>query len=367
MEKDLFQQNQVSYINSLKDKNGYKFSHYSETSSLPTSFSIMSLFALGATDILSNEKRIIVNFLANKLNKIDLIVDEKYFHNEITSRNHDTEYVINQTTFFSFIALDILGTTIKKLEFLTPFYDPQFLESWVKKRFEGNFWAESNKLMFLFYFFAYVNKYGSPSEKTSVRIVIDRYFNLLDEHQDKTTGYWGHGKSLFRKAYGAAHLYLFYDYFEREIPFVDRILDSTLLLHARNGLAETAEGGACEDYDLIEIYLRVLKQTNYKRDEVISKLITMRKTILVNTNSQGGFPYKFYRWPFLLHRVLQVRPSEKIAYSYSSLRSMTTPVYYPDCWATFFRNLSLNAIDLVTDKKRVPSYGLPGWGFLYKN
>ena len=220
--------------------------------------------------------------------------------------------------------------------------------------------------MFVMYFYSYIIAYGNEIERDLAKRCIERCFEILNEKQNKETGYWGNYPDKKHGCFGAAHLYLFYDYFKKEIAHKEKIIDSTLTFHSGNGLCINEEGGGCEDYNLLEIYLRVSTQTDYRKNEVLEKAYLMRNEIVAAQNNDGGFSYKFYKPMNIFERIVNSKRKQAV-YRYSSWGKMETAVYSSDLWASYFRTLSLAAADqLIDGKTQLNSYHLPGWGYLHE-
>ncbi len=359
----------IFYIKNLYNpKEGiFDYSKTCKGTILSTDFAVSTLNLLGEENFISKNKKEIVDYLLGNKNQDNLFVDSNFRVEDLRKDGHKEDYITFQFTFFSLIALDILGTRFDKLPFLEKYLDENYLRAWFDGLDWKKFWYESNKIMFMMYFLSYLDKYGNSEKKQQVKKCIELCFEVLNSKQDESTGYWGtnlNGNDLKDGALGASHIFLFYDYFKKDIQYKERIIDSTLKLHSKNGLAVSVEGGACEDYDLIEIYLRVLKKSEYGKSEIIENLEKMKKEIIESQNKDGGFSYRFYKFRSLLERAIKYRP-KKITYKYSSWKLMEASVYHSDAWATYFRLLSLAIIDLILEnKKDHKSYNLPGWGYI---
>jgi hypothetical protein len=295
-------------------------------------------------------------------------LDDPKFNNKDLTGSHKVDYIKGQITYFSLIALDVLGYQVTNLGEIENFLkDNRKTEEWYKSLDLSHFWYESNKIMFLMYFFFYIQKYGYKNQSEIAKENIKLLIDLLNSTQDKQTGFWGtnlNGNNLYDGCFGSAHIYLFYDFLGIEIPNTKKIIDSTLKLHCGNGLVKHKHGGACEDYDAVDIYLRCLNQTDYRKSEVFDVLYKMRNVIKSSQNKDGGFPYRIagnFLEQFIYNHLL------KRTYTYSGWRIMKTKSFQSDLWATWFRNLSLKVIDyLLDEKENFNSYSLPAWGYIKK-
>jgi hypothetical protein len=358
------------YINNLYlDQDSlFKFSESSNATLLSTDFAISTLNLIGKLDGFTN-KEYVKNKLTSSIQKEGYSLDP-LFNDYNIGGIHSGQYIKEQFTFFTLTALDILGYQVNDIPFVTHNLEPTALRKWFEEMMETkDIWGDSNRIMFKLYFLAYLEKYGQVELQPTIKASIQLLLTWLDEYQDPKTGMWCSNRNVPYKnnvVYGAAHIYLFYDYFDKEIKYPKQIIDQTLTLHTKNGLSEFMEGGACEDYDLVEIYLRLLKQTDYKKDQILEQCDLMKSTILKYENKNGGFPYKFYQHPSKWSQWFKKTPSNR-TYKYSSWEVMETPIYYPDLWGSYFRKLALKTIDFISEQKNdFNSYPLPGWGFIQK-
>lgn len=354
-----------TYIRSRlrEEGNTFNFSRRVPATLLSTDFALNTLFLLegrkGTDEFLPGRE-----YLHACRTDQDYFMDPG-FHMEETSGSHSLDYIRNQFTYFTLIALDMSGILVRDPAFFYEHYsDAEKLSAWIEGMDFSKFWYNSNKLMFVLYYLSYIIKHSKKADTAGMEQLLDRYFAILNEKQDKNTGYWGtdlNQGNLYDGCYGSAHLYLFYDYYKREIPHVEKIIDNTLKLHASNGLLGNKYGGACEDYDAIDIYLRCLNQTDHRKGDVINMLEKMRKVIGESQHRSGGFPYRISQDP--LRRMIKI--AMKRSYMYSGWRKMETIAYEPDLWATWFRTLSLKVIDYMIDgNEEFNSYHLPAWGYI---
>jgi len=349
----------MKYFNKIITENGFKFSEYSNQTILSTSFVVLTKHLL-KEEIENKEK--IINYLLSSRNSEGYFIDSNYKYHK--HPEHNAAYVIPQFTFFALLALDVLGVKTKELSFLNSF-NHEILEKELNKSLEKNFWATSNELMFLMYFLTYSLEYLNV-DKEEYRSYMDKIFLFLNKNQNTDNGFWGNNittNSIYAKAYGAAHIYLFYDFFNKEISYSNKIIDSCLKMHSKNGLIQSLEGGACEDYDIIEIYYRCLKQTDYRKEEVFEKLHMMKRTLISDVKRDNSFSYKKYPeskvYKYFDKKILAQK------YKYSSWDYMETPVYLSDTWGTFFRHLGLKLVDnMLEGKTEYNSSNLPGWGYI---
>jgi len=216
--------------------------------------------------------------------------------------------------------------------------------------------------MFLLYFFAY--RAARQQDGAALRTAHE-CLAMLDERLDPTTGFFGRDPSstVSNRMYGAAHVCLFYDYWHRPLRHPTRMIDSTLALANRRGLYGSRHGGACEDYDGVEVLIRASAQTSHRRVEVDRSLQRTAGTIVAAQTASGGFPYRLpgdFRNPITVAAAMW---SRRTTYSYSGWNRMTAPVFRPDSWGTYFRMLTVAAVNQRAGQARYRFYDLPAWGF----
>lgn len=349
----------MRYFNKIKTENGFKFSQYSNQTILSTSFVVLTKNLL--RENIENKNKII-EYLLSTRNSEGYFIDANYKYHK--HPEHNSSYVIPQFSFFTLLALDVLGVKNLELPFLNNL-NTKYVDNELENSLKKNFWATSNQLMFFMYFITY-SIANLDVDKEEYKSYMERIFQFLNANQNIENGFWGDNittESNYAKAYGAAHIYLFYDYYNKEIPYSSKIIDHCLKMHTTNGLIQTSEGGACEDYDIIEIYLRCLKQTDYRKDEVFEKLHLMKQTLLNDKKRDGSFSYRMYP-KGKIHKFFD-KNLDKQKYKYSSWDYMETPMYLADCWGTFFRHLGIKIIDnMLEDKNDFNSSSLPGWGYI---
>ncbi len=361
----------IDFVKALsRPEGGVAFSRYAPDTILSTDFAVFILYILGEKDALEEIKGGIVPYLTTARRDDGLFFDPLYTPAD-TKGPHQADYLIGQFTCYTLMALDMLGIRYDALPFVEPMLEERQSYHWFDGLEWSNFWYESNKIMFHLYFLAYLDKQGDPALKSRIQTEVATAFDLLNDKQDPVTGLWGtdlNGGDIADGAYGAAHVLLFYRYFARPIPRARRILESCLGLHAENGLVGGLEGGACEDYDIADIYLRLLPQFPERRSQIVGTLSKMRTAIEKAHAPEGGFPYRIPRVRGgLRSRLRSLLPAflPEPTYRYSSWPRMRTPVHHPDLWGTFFRLLTLRVIDHIVDGTPFErSYPLPGWGYL---
>ena len=181
------------------------------------------------------------------------------------------------------------------------------------------------------------------------------------------SGFWGikDGASLENGMFGASHIYLYYVFHNRKIKFTENIIESVTGLQNSYGLFGSKFGGACEDYDGIEILSRLIKHRDYMSDPVRKVVQKTYEMILKYQNSDGGFPYNIDTRSFL-RKLRDTFKRKKYFYKYSGWKKMISSCFQSDLWATYFRTLTIAKIETmlkINENKKYRFYSLPGWGY----
>ena len=351
----------LSYSKKLfDDKNyGFKFFKNGNLTILSTSFGVQLNSLLDSLKNYPTDK-ICVNIRKQQDRKTGLFIDRNFNIKQIMG--FEEEYLFWQFTYFTTIALDMLGEKPQySFIFLNDLKSKKFFGEWLNKQDFKNFWYTSNKIMFLFYFLTY------EQERLNIdnRVLIDYLFDFLDLKQDSNTGFWGaqNGASLENGIFGASHIYLYYDYYGREINYKDKIIDNIIKLQNSFGLFGSKFGGACEDYDAIEILSTLMKHSNYKYELIKKAVSKAYNMIQKNQNKDGGFSYKIDNRN-IFEKAKDIMCKRNYYYSYSGWNKMQSNYFKSDIWGSYFRVLTIAKIDEMLNKKNdYQFYSLPGWGY----
>jgi hypothetical protein len=322
-------------------------------------------------------------YLINKLDLIDRkrtgtyirnqqLTNGEFLDNQFTVqdlRGRQTEqYIKWQFTFFSLTALDMLGEAPSHdISFLDDYLSEINLKKWLSDRDFIDFWYISNEIMFLLFFFSYAIKSDRNSEQCMESV--NAIFTCLEAKQRRDDGFWGGGEGagLANRMFGAAHIFLFYKFFDRKPSYIDEIVENTISLQMSNGLYGSYQGGACEDYDGVEILGRMMSWGG-EHERIWLAMEKSYHTLLKAQNGNGGFPYQISsaRPGVMLKRIAEKVRGEE-TYLYSGWNKMESNKYSPDLWATYFRMLSIATIEISGNLPRqfpYVSYTLPAWGYL---
>tara|TARA_Y100000748_G_scaffold205079_1_gene171681 strand:+ start:14474 stop:15664 length:1191 start_codon:yes stop_codon:yes gene_type:complete len=359
-----------NYILSLKNPQGGFIlqKQYNQATLMSSAFSILSLELINCLNHIDAETEA-SHFLKHQDKESGLIIDPKLIFNNSNIENLEKNYIHYQTTAFSISALDALGYTLEhKFIFLDVFRGKQKIIQFFDNINWDNPWHESNKIMFLLQFFSYEYiRVKNNQSLNFIHIILDQ----LDKMQDPKTGLWGtqFNASSFVAMAATYHFLIFYKYFNRDINFSEHIAASVLRLQMKDGLYHPfGGGGACEDLDAIDVLSKVV---NYIDNRTEKSLKNSYHALEKNFNSDGGFcwakrpsfaflfgleylnptskifNYNMFKWVVKNNLIGSLFPSikEDKVYRYSNWDEMKFNIRYSDSWSTWFRLLSIAAIE----------------------
>lgn len=347
-------------------KGGFKYNPKGVVTLLSTCFGVQLCYLIDQLSLMDSNR--VANFILEQQLDNGIYLDNQFKSTQLIGRQSE-EYIKWQFTYFSLIALDMLGVRPKKpLKFLNKFIERKNLIEWLDKRNWIDFWYSSNEIMFFLYFLTYENQTQKPSDRREN--AIEYIFKYLDSEQDSMTGYWGKMVRLnpINGMYGAAHIYLFYKYYGKKVNYIDQILSSTLALQLPDGLYGPNGGGGCEDYDAIEILARLFNESPKQQGEIKASFSLTYETIKQRRDKLGGFSYRLPDSSLIACvRKLINQFLGRSKYLYSGWSKMEADMYQPDIWATYFRLLTLASVEITLGLSysfHYRSYPLPGWGHL---
>ena len=165
-------------------------------------------------------------------------------------------------------ALRVLGRRAERpLAFLDPLLSPGALADWVRAYDWTTAWAAANQVLACATALrAQRDWFGDDRVE---RAVEEGLFPELDALADPQTGYWGtqYGGSLLDGLFGAIHIAPIYFAWDRQIPHVERNVDSTLSLQRPDG-SWWPGGSDCPDFDGTYMLLNLSRLTDYRRAEM---------------------------------------------------------------------------------------------------
>lgn len=355
------------FIGELYDEEsaGFRFVPGGEVGLLSTCFGVQLCYLIDRLDLIDGIRT--GSYIREHQLASGEFKDRQFNADDLQGRQTE-KYLRWQFSFFALTALDMLGAPSRSpLMFLNEYLHEEGLRGWLGRLDFHDFWYGSNEIMFLLFFLSYTIKYGNDKEKPlkSANYIL----SSLDAKQRQVDGFWGEGadSGLANRMFGAAHIYIFYEFFQKTPRFVSAIVEKTLSLQVSNGLYHSYVGGACEDYDGVEILGRMLAFGG-PREQICLSMEKTSQAILKAQAPNGGFPYQI---PSLRPGVLYRRLTEKLkgeeCYLFSGWNKMESNRYSPDLWATYFRMLSLANIERAANlPQHFPyvSYDLPAWGYL---
>ena len=221
--------------------------------------------------------------------KTGLFVDPEA-KERVTDHTHDEEHLKRQLTTFCLSAVEALGGKPSfPLNFLNNWKDAKSLINWLDNLNWENPWNSGNKVMFLAICFSYNYEHFGDDK---AREALDVWFDWMDRHQNPETGFWGTSRdsNYFVGMGGFYHQFLIYEYFDRELHYVERIIDRILTLQQPDGLYFYGQGGGtCEDIDGIAPLVHFYHKYDYRRNNIKASLKRSLSAIMDNQNEDGGF------------------------------------------------------------------------------
>lgn len=351
-----------------KESAGFRFTPQGDVSLFSTCFGVQLCYLINRLDLIDGTNT--GAYIRDQQQATGEFLDHQFDVHDLQGRQTE-KYLKWQFTFFSLTALDMLGQTPDNdLIFIDDYLTEETVERWMSEIDFKDFWYGSNEIMFLLFFLSYAMKYNRKQEKSLKSI--NYILSCLDSKQRKEDGFWGEGGTgdLANRMFGAAHIYLFYQFFNKTPRYVPAIVDKTISLQFANGLYDSYLGGACEDYDGVEILGRMMGWGG-DRERIWRSMEKSYFTIINGQNVNGGFPYRISSIkPGVILRRLKEKIKGEETYRYSGWNKMESNSYSPDLWATYFRILSIANIEIAGSLPlhfSYVSYDLPAWGYLTNN
>lgn len=211
----------------------------------------------------------------------------------LLSKVHTKEHLALHSTAHVLPALKILGNRPRyPLRFAEKYLDEVFLERWLGQRNWTEPWLEGNNLLFVGQFLTH---FYEEEDRQEARSTIINMLDWLEKQVDPNTGLWGTNTSSNKHAavYGGYHQLLLYYYWDRDVKYKERLIDTVLSIqHIDGGFSRSWGGGSCEDVDAVDILVNMSKRTSYRRKDIISALRKARVAILRRMTREGGFVYR---------------------------------------------------------------------------
>jgi len=186
-------------------------------------------------------------------------------------------------------ALYLLGVkSYRPIKYTEKFLDQKSFLEWLENRNLSMAWVEGNNLFFAGQLLIHeIENFNRGHES------LELLFKWLEEKVDPSTALWGtdHGCTLHKAMYGAYHQLILYFYKNRPVPYIERLIDSTLACqHIDGGFSEWRGGGTCQDIDGLDILVNCYKLTNYRARDIRNSLRKALHHIMKDRAiTSGGF------------------------------------------------------------------------------
>jgi len=277
---------------------GNKIGHYKYSINCPetlwaSAFAVLTLNLIGELKKMSeDEKKYWIRYLQSfQDERTGFFLDPQYRDVDRKSSIHSTELFFAHSSTFIMGALVLLGDKPRyPIKWVHPFRDPIKMKKWIEELpweinpwLVGNYSYDMGCAMGMDYL---ITKDGRNLE------AMDAYFEWYDKHQLKETGWWDlSGKApISYQQYGGYHTLMVYWMFDKPVPMVEKMIDSSLSLQVHDGMfVREGGGGCCEDMDVIDTLVSLGLATGYKKEKIRLALERALPAILSKQNIDGGF------------------------------------------------------------------------------
>jgi len=237
------------------------------------------------------------------------------------------------------IALSCLGSVAEKeFTFLRPFYNPDFVISWLEQRDWSTPSASNNagnEVLNYGQLLQYTRDFQNNKKAAKA---VEVMLEWLKEKQNPLYGAWGPKLNINDKLalsevmMGGYHEYLLFFYDRIDIGYKEVIIDRILSLQNEKGGFTGPHhpvSSACQDIDSIDPLVRFYFQTEYRREDIKVSIERAVKNIISHRNPDGGFVF-FRGRPF--------------TYGHKEMSSLADE---SSMFATWFRTLSLAIVSKI--------------------
>lgn len=284
------------YLLSLWDaeSGGFRFSAGGPATLNATAYCVLGLEFTGDLSRLTRDQEsAVTSFLTRGARPDGSFEDRLFDRSDLRDRQHDFAYLSEETTTLCQQALDAL---------LAPAPPPRRWPDRLLRR-EGirtclasfpweNAWLDSNRVMFLLSQFCHD---AERHRRPELLELVDAALDWLDERQSSRTGLWEgpHAVSLTNAMAATFHFTFFYNYRRRPLRYLERIIDSCLLLQRPHGLFGGSEvGHTCLDYDALDLLAKASLATDYRTSEVHTAMSRAGRALQSLHNPvDGGFAH----------------------------------------------------------------------------
>lgn len=200
--------------------------------------------------------------------------------------------VLHTTCSAALPVIQELNIEISPIAYAKNFLSEGWMKNWTQSIDWKNAWLEGNNILFVGQLLVFLRDFEKNSDAQKY---IDKWFSWLDETVDHKTGLWGtNGYCDAASAiYGGYHQLLVYFHENRPPPNLTNLIDTALSIqHPDGGFSYSANAGACEDIDAVDILVNSYKRVDYRRAEIRQALRRCARHILETQGQDGGFPYQ---------------------------------------------------------------------------
>lgn len=289
------QEKVLGYCNSMRgDKPWlYRYSDNCPDTLWASAFAALTLSFIGELQKLSKEEKSswIKYIQSFQDKKTGFFLDPKFKEEDKKISVHSNELLFAHSSTFIMGALVLLGgKPLYPISWVHEFREPIKMKKWIETRpweispwLVGNWSYDMGCAMGMDYL---ITRDDRNLEG------MNTYFEWHDKHQLKETGWWNLGgkASIDEQQYGGYHTLMVYRMFNRPIPMVEKMIESSLSLQSRDGMFTKEDGGgSCQDMDVIDTLVSLGLATGYKQKEIKEALLRALPAILSKQNFDGGF------------------------------------------------------------------------------
>jgi hypothetical protein len=144
------------------------------------------------------------------------------------------------------------------------------------------------------------NKYGIVENDN-----IDKWFAYHDNKMNEF-GFWcSPSKETYTQFQNGYHQYEIYDFFDKEIKYIDAAANLVLALQDPDGhFAPIPGGGGCYDYDAFSILMTAYNKS--REDNILDALDKLANAVCKEQNNDGGFCESRYFRPFNFRNISKI-------------------------------------------------------------
>lgn len=227
------------------------------------------------------------------------------------------------------------GKTRYPFYFLKFLYGPGYAYHWIKEfPWFGTCTNVSNAVMNYGVLLQYERDFWHNEQAGNA---LTEIFTFLKENVNAESGLWywsqpANSQQLSDAVQTSYHLWNLYMYDQRNIPYIEKSIDSCLATQNRfGGFGVQYNSNACEDIDSIDPLCRFYFLADHRHAEIELCLNRALRWVLANQMSDGGFVFRRFETFKYGHELMGTAPEES------------------NLFATWFRMLSIAYIGQVLD------------------